>query len=69
MEVQYLVIPVSDEKRQRLNRVCQKLSITIEQFFDTALREGEMEILSTDAFKQGGAFWSNEEHPFKNDSE
>jgi len=69
MKTQYLVIPVSEEDRKRLNYVCTKLGITIEQFFNTALREGEMEILSTEAFKQGGAFWNNEEHPFKNDSE
>ena len=69
MKTQYLVIPVSDEDRKRLNYVCTKLGITIEQFFNTALREGEMEILSTDAFKQGGAFWNTEENPFKNDSE
>ena len=61
MQQQYLVIPVSDEKRQRLNYVCNKLDITIEQFFDTALREGEMEILSNDALKPGGVFWNEEE--------
>ncbi|EHQ88413.1 hypothetical protein [Desulfosporosinus youngiae] len=69
MKTQYLVIPVSDEDRKRLNYVCTKLGITIEQFFNTALREGELEILSTDAFKQGGAFWNIMENPPKNDSE
>ena len=59
--MQYLVIPVSNEKRQRLTHVCQKLGITIEQFFDTALREGEMEILSNEALKPGGVFWNDDE--------
>ena len=68
MKSQYLVIPVTDEERGRLNRVCSKLGITIEQFFNTALREGEMEILSTEAFSPGGPFW-NEEQSFKKDSE
>ncbi len=67
--MQYLVIPVSEEKRQRLNHVCNKLGITIEQFFDTALREGEMEILSNEAFKPGGVFWNEGEHPFKKDTD
>lgn len=69
MKTQYLVIPVSDEERKRLNYVCTKLGISIEQFFKTALREGEMEILSTEAFKPGGVFWNNDDHPFKNDAE
>lgn len=69
MKVQYLVIPVSDEKRQRLTYVCDKLGITIEQFLDTALREGEMEILSNEAFKPGGVFWNDAEQKFKKDSE
>lgn len=69
MKTQYLVIPVSDDEKRRLNYVCSKLGITIEQFFNTALREGEMEILSTDAFKPGGTFWNIDEHPYKNDSE
>lgn len=69
MKIQYLVIPVSDEKRQRLNFVCNNLGITIERFFDTALREGEMEILSTEAFRPGGAFWNEIEQTFKKDSE
>ncbi|HZK84096.1 MAG TPA: hypothetical protein VFC58_05340 [Desulfosporosinus sp.] len=59
--MQYLVIPVSDEKRQRLTYVCEKLGITIEQFFDTALREGEMEIVSNEALKPGGSFWNDVE--------
>ena len=63
------MIPVSDEKRQRFNHVCNKLGITIEQFFDTALREGEMEILSNEAFKPGGGFWNGEEQTFKKDAE
>jgi len=63
MKVQYLVIPISDEKRQRLTYVCQKLGITIEQFFDTALREGEMEILSNEALEPGGVFWNDDEQP------
>ncbi len=67
--LQYLVIPVSDEKRQRLNHVCNKLGITIEQFFDTALREGEMEILSNEALKPGGVFWNEEDQTFKKDAE
>lgn len=49
LNVQYLMIPVSDEKRRRLSYICNKLGITIEHFFDTALREGEMEILSNEA--------------------
>lgn len=61
MKMQYLVIPVSDEKRQRLTYVCEKLGITIEQFFDTALREGEMEIVSNEALKPGGSFWNDVE--------
>jgi len=69
LKMQYLVIPVSDEKRQRLTYVCQKLGITIEQFFDTALREGEMEILSNEALKPGGVFWNDPEQPFKKDAE
>ena len=69
MKTQYLVIPVSDEKRQRLTYVCVELGITIEQFFDTALREGEMEILSDEALKPGGTFWNNTEQTFKKDSE
>ncbi len=68
MKTQYLVIPVTDEERTRLNYVCSKLGITIGQFFNTALREGEMEILSTEAFSPGGIF-SNEEQSFKQDSE
>ena len=67
--MQYLVIPVSEEKRQRLNHVCNKLGITIEQFFDTALREGEMEILSNEAFSPSGRFWNEEEQTFKTDTE
>lgn len=69
MKIQYLVIPVSDEKRQRLTYVCHKLGITIEQFFDTALREGEMEILSNEALKPGGVFWNDDEQTFKRDAE
>ncbi|TGE34472.1 hypothetical protein [Desulfosporosinus sp. Sb-LF] len=70
MKTQYLVIPVSDEERKRLNYVCTKLDITIEQFFDTALREGEMVILSTEALGPDGAFWkNNEEQTFKKDAE
>ncbi len=61
LKVQYLVIPISDEKRQRLTYVCNKLGITIEQFFETALREGEMEILSNEALKPGGVFWNDDE--------
>ena len=61
MKIQYLVIPVTDEKRQRLTYVCDKLGITIEQFFDTALREGEMEILSNEALKPNGVFWNDDE--------
>jgi len=61
LKMQYLVIPVSDEKRQRLTYVCEKLGITIEQFFDTALREGEMEIVSNEALKPGGSFWNDVE--------
>lgn len=61
MKMQYLVIPVTDEKRQRLTYVCDKLGITIEQLFDTALREGEMEILSNEALKPGGSFWNDVE--------
>ena len=67
--MQYLVIPVSDEKRQRFNYVCSKLGITIEQFFDTALREGELEILSNEALKPGGTFWNGEEQTFNKDAE
>ena len=62
------MITVTDEERKRFNHVCSKLGITIEQFFYTALREGEMEILSTEAFSPGGTFWS-EEQSFKQDSE
>lgn len=69
MKVQYLVIPVSDEKRRRLNYVCKKLGITIEHFFDTALREGEMEIISNEALRPGGAFWNDDEQTFNNDAE
>lgn len=69
INLQYLVIPVSDEKRQRLNHVCNKLGITIEQFFDTALREGEMEILSNEALSPGGGFWNEEGPTFKKDAE
>ncbi|MHB8075191.1 hypothetical protein E4K67_12550 [Desulfosporosinus fructosivorans] len=69
MKIQYLVIPVSDQKRQRLTYVCDKLGITIEQFFDTALREGEMEILSNEALKPGGVFWNDDEETFKKDAE
>lgn len=69
MKTQYLVIPVSDEERKRLNYVCSKLGTTIEKFFDTALREGEMEVLSNDAFKPGGSFWNNDEQKFKKDTE
>jgi len=68
LKMQYLVIPVSDEKRLRLTYVCDKLGITLEQFFDTALREGEMEILSNEALKPGGVFWNDDEH-FKKDAE
>lgn len=68
MKTQYLVIPVTDEERRRLNHVCSKLGITLEQFFNTALREGEMEILSTDAFSPGGAFWKDDPS-FKKDTE
>lgn len=68
MKTQYLVIPVSDEDRKRLNYVCTKLGITTEQFFNTALREGELDIISTEAFKRDGVFWNNEE-PFSNDTE
>ena len=63
------MIPVSDEKRQRLNYVCNKLGITIEQFFETALREGEMEIINKEAFNPGGAFWSEDGQTFKKDAE
>jgi len=69
LQIQYLVIPVSDEKRERLNYVCNKLGITIEKFFDIALREGEMGILSTEAFSPGGAFWNELEQTFKKDPE
>ncbi len=69
MKMQYLVIPVSDEKRLRLTYVCDKLGITIEQFFDTALREGEMEILSNEALRPGGVFWNDDEQTFKKDAE
>lgn len=68
MKTQYLVIPVTDEERKRLNHVCSNLGITIEQFFNNALREGELEILSTEAFSPGGSFW-NEDQSFKKDSE
>ena len=54
------MIPVSNEKRQRLTLVCNKLGITIEQFFNTALREGEMEILSNEALKPE-VFWNDDE--------
>ena len=67
--MQYLVIPVSDEKKDRLNYVCNKLGISIEQFFDTALREGEMEILSNEALKPGGSFWNEDGQSFKKDAE
>lgn len=63
------MIPISDDKRQRLNYVCNKLGITIEKFFDTALREGEMEILSNEAFRPGGAFWNDDGQTFKKDAE
>lgn len=63
------MIPVSEEKRQRLNHVCNKLGITIEQFFDTALREGEMEILSNEALSPGGGFWNEEGPTFKKDAD
>lgn len=66
MKMQYLVIPVSNEKRQRLTYVCNILGITIEQFFDTALREGEMEIISKEAFKPGGVFWNDDEQTSNN---
>lgn len=69
INLQYLMIPVSIEKRQRLNHVCNKLGITIEQFFDTALREGEMEILSNEALSPGGGFWNEEGPTFKKDAE
>lgn len=46
MKMQYLVIPVSNEKQQ---------------FFDTALREEEMGILSNEALKPGGVFWNDDE--------
>lgn len=69
LKTQYLVIPVSDEERKRLDYVCAKLGITIEKFFDTALREGEMEVLSNDALKPGGSFWNNEDQTFKKDAE
>ena len=68
MKSQYLMIPVTEEERKRFNHVCAKLGVTIEQFFNTALREGEMEILSTEAFSPGGLFW-NEEQSFPKDSE
>ncbi|ODA41952.1 hypothetical protein [Desulfosporosinus sp. BG] len=67
MNNQYLVIPISDEKRQRLNYVCNILDITIEKFFDTALLEAQMEIISMEAFKPGGAFWNGGEQTFKQD--
>jgi len=69
LKTQYLVIPISNEKRQRLTYVCDKLGISIEQFFDTALREGEMEILSNEALKPGGVFWNDDEQTFKKDAE
>lgn len=69
MKTQYLVIPVTDEDRERLNHVCSKLGVTIEQFFNTALREGEMEILSPEAFSPGGTFWNEDHQSFKKDSE
>ncbi|MDP4126022.1 MAG: hypothetical protein Q8912_03665 [Bacillota bacterium] len=68
MKTQYLVIPVSDDERKRLDYVCTRLGITLEKFFDNALREGEMEALSNDAFKPGGSFWDNGE-TFKKDAE
>jgi len=68
LKAQYLVIPVTDEERQRFDHVCSKLGITIEQFFNTALREGELEILSTEAFSPGGSF-CNEEQSSQKDSE
>jgi len=67
VNIQYLVIPISDEKRRRLTNVCKILDISIEKFFDTALREGELEILSTEAFRPGGAFWNDEEQTSKNE--
>ena len=69
LKVQYLMIPVSDEKRQRLNYVCNKLGITIEHFFNTALRESEMGILSNEALDPGGSFWNDDEQTFKKDAE
>ena len=69
MKVQYLVIPVSDEKRQRLNHVCNKLGITIEHFFNTALCESEMEILSNEALTPGDTLWNDDEQTFKKDAE
>lgn len=69
LKTQYLVIPVTDEDRERLNHVCSKLGVTIEQFFNTALREGEMEILSTEAFSPSGTFGNEDHQSFKKDSE
>jgi hypothetical protein len=43
--MQMLCFPVSDEKKKRLETVCERLGITIEEFFETSLLEAEFDVI------------------------
>lgn len=41
----FIAFPVDDKIKARLDAVCKSLGITYEEWFDTALRESEYDVL------------------------